>query len=133
MPRPHPGELKVRVGIDLVAVTRLERLLDDHPDMAGELFTSGELDYCRHKRRRMEHLAARFAAKEAVLKALGTGLARRMAWTEVEVINDRLGKPSIRLHGGVAEWATGRGLADVDVSLSHTDGLAIAQAVAVQH
>ncbi len=80
----------------------------------------------------MEHLAARFAAKEAVLKALGTGLGRRMAWTEVEVVNDPAGRPLIRLHGGVAEWAADRGLTEVDVSLSHTEQLAIAQAIAVQ-
>src|SRR5256885_2055368 len=120
------------LGVDLVAVTRLQRLLDDHPDMAGDLFTAGELAYCRGKRRRLEHLAARFAAKEAVLKALGTGLGRRMAWTEVEVVNDRLGRPEIRLHGGVAEWAAGQGLGVVEVSLAHTEGMAIAQAVAVR-
>jgi holo-[acyl-carrier protein] synthase len=131
VPQLSHGDLKVRIGVDLVAVTRIERLLHEHADMADELFTPGEIAYCKPKRRRMEHLAARFAAKEAVLKALGTGLGRRMSWTEVEVVNDRLGRPLVRLHGEVARWAAGHGLVEVDVSLSHTDGMAIAQAVAV--
>ena len=114
-----------------MAVARLERLLSDHPDQIGELFTQGEIAYCAGKRRRMEHLAARFAAKEAVLKALGTGLARRMSWTEVEVINDRVGRPAIRLHGEVAAWAAKSGVGNVDVSLAHSEGIAIANAVAV--
>jgi holo-[acyl-carrier protein] synthase len=114
-------------------VTRLERLLAENPDQAGEIFTAGELAYCeRKKRRRLEHLAARLAAKEAVLKSFGTGLARRMSWTEVEVVNDRLGRPLIRLHGEIAAFAASRGLTDVDVSLSHSGGFAIAQAVAIQ-
>jgi holo-[acyl-carrier protein] synthase len=129
-PQPR-GELAVRVGVDLVSVGRLERLLSEHPDKIGELFTPGEIAYCDGKRRRLEHLAARFAAKEAVLKAFGTGLARRMAWTEVEVVNDKVGRPVIVLHGEVAAWAVKSGVGNVDVSLAHSDGIAIAQAVAV--
>lgn len=129
--RPSAPELEVRVGVDLVPVERLARLLDEHPAAAGELFTERELTYCRRKRRSEEHLAARFAAKEAVLKAFGSGLARRMSWTEVEIVNDRLGRPLVELHGEVAEWARARRLSGVDVSLAHAGGLAIAHAIAV--
>ena len=134
MPRRPPprGDLtQLRVGVDLVGVGRLERLLGEHPDRIDELFTAGEIAYCRGKRRRMEHLAARLAAKEAVLKALGTGMARRMAWTEVEVFNDPLGRPLVRLHGEVAAWAARRGVSSVEVSLSHTEGMAVAQVLAI--
>ena len=131
MPPSPPPDVAIRVGVDLVSVARLQRLLDDHPRAADELFTEGELEYCRTKRRRVEHLAARFAAKEAVLKAFGSGLARRMSWSEVEIVNDRMGRPEVRLHGEVAEWARGRKVDAVDVSMSHSGGLAIAQAVAV--
>lgn len=130
---PSPPDVAITVGVDLVSVARLRRLLDDHPRAADELFTPHELAYCGTKRNRVEHLAARFAAKEAVLKAFGSGLARRMSWSEVEIVNDGMGKPEVRLHGEVAAWARGRKVKSVDVSLSHTGGLAIAQAVAVGH
>ncbi len=119
------------MGIDLVGVPRLARLLSEQPEIAGTLFTERELAYCRPKRRRDEHLAGRFAAKEAVLKSFGTGLGQRMRWTDVEIVNEPLGRPRVHLHGEVAEWATRHGLTGVDVSLSHTADLAIAHAAAV--
>jgi len=93
------------------------------------LFTARELEYCRGKRRCYEHMAARFAAKEAVLKAFGTGISQRMRWTDVEVVNERNGRPKVHLAGAVASFAERHGLADLDVSLSHTEGVAVAQAL----
>ena len=103
----------------------------EHEEGDEEIITARELAYCHAKRRSGQHLAARFAAKEAVLKAFGTGVSRRMRWTEVEVINDRLGRPEVRLEGAVAEFARRRGLAGLDVSLTHTEGLAIAHAASL--
>jgi holo-[acyl-carrier protein] synthase len=123
--------LRLRVGIDVVGVERLGRLIAGDDQRQERLFTARELAYCRPKRRCYEHLAARFAAKEAVLKAFGTGISQRMRWTEVEVVNERSGRPQIRLSGTVAAFARKRGLTDLDVSLSHTEGLALAQAVTV--
>jgi holo-[acyl-carrier protein] synthase len=125
------ADLRLGVGIDAVKVQRVQRLLGDHPDGAAEIFTDRELAYCSSRRRSADHLAARFAAKEAVFKAFGTGLARRMRMTEVEVVNDPSGRPRIELDGAAAEFAERRGLADLDVSMSHTDGLAIAHAVSL--
>jgi holo-[acyl-carrier protein] synthase len=125
------SEDRLRVGVDAVDVERLARLSDDHPGSLGEIFTARELRYCAGKRRRTEHLAARFAAKEAVLKAFGTGISQRMRWTDVEVVNDKYGRPEVTLDGAVAEFADRHGLADLDVSLTHTRGLAIAHAVTV--
>ena len=124
-------ELRLRVGVDVVGVERLERLVRDDQERQSTLFTQIELDYCRGKRRQYEHLAARFAAKEAVLKAFGTGISQRMRWTDVEVVNERSGRPRIRLTGEVAAFAERRGLRDLDVSLTHTEGLALAHAVTV--
>jgi holo-[acyl-carrier protein] synthase len=121
----------VRVGVDLADVDRVGRLLADHPAGLRELFTSREIDYCLRKRDRDVHFAARFAAKEAVLKAFGTGLAGRMRWTDVEVVNRPLGKPDVRLHGEVAARAERRGLAGIDLSLSHSRSLAMAGVVTV--
>ena len=123
--------MQIRVGVDLVGADRVERLAAENPGILQTLFTARELAACSGARRPYEHLAARFAAKEAVLKAFGTGLAERMQWTEVEIVNGARGRPLVHLHGEVATWAQHLGLAEVEVSLSHTQGMAIAQAVAV--
>ena len=126
-----PPEQQLRVGVDLVEVERLRRLLAEHADRHEELFTAAELAYCRGKRRRNEHLAARFAAKEAVLKAFGTGISQRMRFAEIEVLNEPSGRPRVRLLGAVASFAERHGLSQLDVSLSHTEGTALAHAVSV--
>ena len=123
--------MKLRVGVDAVGVERLERIVRDDERRQAALFTERELAYCRGKRRCYEHMAARFAAKEAVLKAFGTGISQRIRWTDVEVVNDASGRPRIRLEGAVASFAERHGLKDLDVSLTHTEGLAIAHAVSV--
>ena len=76
-------------------------------------------------------VAGRFAGKEAVLKAFGTGLRQRMRWTDVEIVSGSAGRPEVHLHGEVAEQARRRGLVELDLSISHAEGLAVAQAVAV--
>jgi holo-[acyl-carrier protein] synthase len=126
-------ETRVRVGVDIVGVERVQRLAVENPDIVPTLFTDREIAYCSGKRRCYEHMAARFAGKEAVLKAFGTGLGQRMRWTDVEIVNEATGRPRVYLRGEVAAWAHRRGFDDsgsLDISLSHTDGLAIA-AVAV--
>lgn len=109
----------------------MARLLHENAGFEQELFTAGELAWCGPRRRRLQHLAARFAAKEAVLKAIGSGVGKRMRWTDVEVLADATDRPCVRLHGEVASWAERRGLAALDLSLAHTSGVAVAQAVAV--
>jgi holo-[acyl-carrier protein] synthase len=123
--------LRVRVGIDAVEVERLEQLVGDDARRQERLFTPRELAYCRQRRRSGEHLAARFAAKEAVLKAFGTGISQRMRWTEVEVVNERSGRPRVLLGGAVAAFAERNGLRELEVSLTHTRELAFAHAIAL--
>jgi holo-[acyl-carrier protein] synthase len=131
VPMASPPEQQLRVGVDVVDVRRLRRLLANHADRQSELFTSAELEYCAGKRRRDEHLAARFAAKEAVLKAFGTGVSQRMRFTDVEVRKERSGRPVVHLSGSVAAYAQRHGLTQLDVSLSHTEETALAHAVSV--
>jgi holo-[acyl-carrier protein] synthase len=127
----NPASPVVRTGVDIVAVARVARLATEDARALDDVFTPEELAYCRRRRSSHEHMAARFAAKEAVLKAFGTGIGRRMRWTDVEIAKERTGRPVVRLHGEVAAWAERRGLAGVDVSLSHSAGFAVAQAVSV--
>ena len=122
---------RVSIGSDIVEVARVERLITRYERAERRLFTDAEIDYCRARRNWHEHMAARFAAKEAVLKALGTGLGPGMRWTDVEVVNEENGRPLVRLSGEVAAFAERRGVLQVELSISHTSGLALAQALAV--
>lgn len=124
--------MRIRVGVDVVGVERVGRLVDENEGMLDEVFSAREQAYCLAKKAtRNRHLAGRFAAKEAVLKAFGTGLATRMRWTDVEILNERSGRPMVELHGEVAAFADRGGLSDLDVSVSHSEGLAISHAVTV--
>ena len=120
------------VGVDLIELDRFKRALTRHNDRLLErVFTPLEILYCRG---RPAELAARFAAKEAVSKALGVGmrmLAREgIQWRDVEVVGDTRGKPIVRLHGRAAERAGQLGLDEWSISLSHTRENAIAMVVA---
>lgn len=120
-------------GVDIVEVGRIQQVLERHPQrFLTRVFTPGEVAYAdaaqSHRTRR---LAARFAAKEATLKAFGLGL-RDVKWTDIEVTRDQLGKPGIRLTGRLAEIAAERGVARLHLSLSHSKEYAIAQVVAEQ-
>lgn len=119
-------------GIDVVELTAFERLLREPTgDVAGRCFTRAELDKAGEGHRRIERLAARFAAKEAVLKALGTGWVTGISWKDVEVQSAANGAPSIRVHGEVERLANEKGISRFLVSLSHTDTLAMASVIAV--
>jgi holo-[acyl-carrier protein] synthase len=119
-------------GVDMIEIARVERALARHRERFLErVFTPAEIRYAR---RRPAELAARFAAKEAVAKALGVGM-RMMArdgirWQEAEIVGDHRGKPLVRLRGRAAERADELGLTEWSVSLSHTDEHAIAFVVA---
>jgi holo-[acyl-carrier protein] synthase len=127
--RPVSPPLRVRVGVDLAEVARVEKLMASQPGLRERVFTPRELAYCYRRRRSAEHLAGRWAAKEAVLKSLGTGLGPRMEWTDVEVVNDLNGRPRARLHGEVEAVARSLGMHHIDISLSHTGGLVVAYAI----
>lgn len=128
----HKGERILGHGIDLVEVERFARLLERHAGRADDrLFTHAELEYAAaNPKRRAEHLAARFAAKEASLKALGTGWARGIAWTEVEVIRNADGRPELRVTGRAAEIAKDHSITRWHVSLTHVRGTAMASVLA---
>jgi holo-[acyl-carrier protein] synthase len=116
------------IGIDLVEVPRLRELLERHGQRFKErTFTAGEIAYCDACADPAMHYAARFAAKEAAAKALGTGLwAEGVVWTDIEVVREASGKPQIVLHGAAKQHAAD---ANCLVSLTHTRDLAMAQVI----
>lgn len=119
--------MPLSVGVDLVDIARVQGVLERYGErFLRHIFTDQERAYCRERPR---ELAVRFAAKEAVSKALGTGI-RGIRWREIEVIGDHLGKPMIVLHGKAAQRAADIGLSEFAVSLSHERALGIAFVVA---
>jgi holo-[acyl-carrier protein] synthase len=120
----------IGIGMDLVEVRRVERLLERHPDRAlRRLFTASEVDYCNGKGLPAQSFAARFAAKEALFKALGTGLSGGMAWHEVEVVSDPAGAPGIVLHGRAAAVANELRVKRIHLALTHTTEVAGASVI----
>lgn len=119
-------------GIDLVDCSRIQDLLTKHGRRFLErVFTSGEQQYSQRHRYQVERLSGRFAVKEAVMKMLGTGWQSGIAWTDIEVVNDALGRPEVKLSGKVAAVAKELGIEQVSVSITHTSGLAVASAIAL--
>jgi len=119
-------------GIDLVEVSRIAGMLERHAERFLErVFTPAEAAHSDGKRRQSEHLAGRFAAKEAVLKALGTGWAEGIAWTDIEVVALRSGRPSLKLSGKAAALAAEGGVESWHISITHTAEHAMASVIAV--
>ena len=119
-------------GIDLVDRPRIEKMLDRHGQrFLDRVFTAGEQAYAQANRDKVEKLAGRFAAKEAVLKLMGTGWRDKIAWTDIEVINNPAGQPEVTLTGEVEKLAEGLGIKHISVSITHTANFAIASAVAL--
>ena len=117
-------------GIDVVEIPRLAELLGRHGERFIErVFTAAERAYCRGKKRELEHLAGRFAAKEAVLKVLGTGWVGKISWQDIEVTNNPAGQPLVALSGESARVAGELGIRKVLVSISHTGEWAAASAI----
>jgi holo-[acyl-carrier protein] synthase len=120
----------IGVGTDLVEVERIRAALQRRDGLRRRLYTEVELSYAERHRDPMPHLAARFAAKEAVMKALGQGMDR-MSFQEIGVVRDDDGRPSVELTGRAAEVASLAGVVDWHVTLTHTATLAQAVAIAV--
>lgn len=120
-----------RVGVDLVDVDDLARRFEAREAALAEIFTDAELAYCRGQRHPWPHLAARFAAKEAVFKALASGLSGAMQWRDVEVVRDPAGTPHVLVTGATGAALSRQGLRAACVSLSHARGLAVAVVVLV--
>ena len=119
-------------GIDLVDFGRIEKMLEKHSERFLErIFTSTEQADADKQKNRIEKLAGRFAAKEAVMKLIGTGWRDGIAWTDIEVVNNALGQPIVTITGKVKELADEKGVEQITLSITHTSNFAIASAVAL--
>jgi holo-[acyl-carrier protein] synthase len=116
-----------RVGVDMIEIGRIRDALERYAGFKDRCFTSAEQAYCDGRRNPAQHYAARFAAKEAVGKALGFGVARLFAWREIEIAGRP--KPSVQLSGRIERWAARVGAGPIDLSMSHSRELASAVCV----
>jgi holo-[acyl-carrier protein] synthase len=117
-------------GIDLVEIRRIQQSMDRFGDrFLDRVYTAMEKAYCLRKRRAAESFAARFAAKEAGAKALGTGISFGVSWLEIEVVREASGRPTIAFHGRAAEIAAHLGVVRANLSITHTADLAMASVV----
>src|SRR4051812_47324704 len=120
----------VGTGIDIAEVPRVAQAIERFGQrFLRRVFTEGEIRYCDSKANRIERYAARFAAKEAGMKALGTGWSHGVRWRDIEVLRQPGSRPTIRFHGRAAEVATRLGAQNVSLSLTHTTEQAIASVI----
>jgi len=108
------------VGIDLVDIERFSKRLDKQ-EFINLVFTNGEIETCQRKKHSAQHFAGRFAAKEAYMKAIGTGWSKEANFKEIEIVNDNFGKPELNLSGSTSEFYQKRKFTGKFVSISHTE------------
>jgi holo-[acyl-carrier protein] synthase len=116
----------LQIGVDLASVSTFRRVFEGRPLLLAEVFTEEELRYCRRQRRPFPHLAARYAAKEAVFKGLETGLSGPLRWRDVEIERGPCGEPRVVLRGATARLAAAKGFRRCAVSLTHAADYALA-------
>lgn len=126
------GQAVIAIGTDIIECQRIARMISNHGQVfLDRVFTPAEIDYCSGRKMDYQHYAARWAAKEAVLKTLGTGWARGISWTDVELTHLPGGQPIISLYNRAAEIAKENGIGQVLVTISHTHEYAVAFATAM--
>jgi holo-[acyl-carrier protein] synthase len=120
------------IGTDITECLRIARMIERHAELfIARVYTPREIQYCQSRKQSTEHFTGRWAAKEAVLKALGTGWRRGIAWRDIEVLNLPDGRPVVHVHGGVKKLVEQLGVTSLQVTISHCRTHAIAMAVAM--
>ncbi len=122
----------IGIGTDIIEVPRIALMIEKHAELfVRRVYTEHEIGYCSLRKAANQHYAGRWAAKEAVLKAMGTGWAAGIQWTDIEVRNDVTGQPSIHLSGGAKRTCNECGISQVMISISHCRTFAVAYAIAL--
>jgi len=122
----------VGIGTDIIECLRIAKMIERHGELfIGRVYTTAEIEYCSRRKAATQHFAGRWAAKEAVLKAMGTGWAKGIHWTDIEVANDMGGKPRIRLGGAARDVCEKMRIAEMLISISHCRSYATAYALAL--
>ncbi len=124
------GKLIVGLGLDIAEIDRIEAAIVRHgAPILERLYTPGEIAYCESYRNKFERYAGRFAAKEAAMKALGTGWRRGVRWRDIEVVRESSGKPSLRLQGAAKRVAEELGVKNITLTITHSGNVALAEVI----
>ena len=122
----------IGLGTDITECLRIARMIERHGELfINRVYTPYEIAYCQSRKQATQHFTGRWAAKEAILKALGTGWRRGISWRDMEIRNDPLGKPVIAIRGGVGDVCEKLGIREILVTISHCRAYATAVAIAV--
>lgn len=122
----------IGIGTDITECLRIARMIERHGELfIDRVYTPDEIKYCQSRKQATQHYTGRWAAKEAILKALGTGWRRGISWRDIEVRNEPGGKPVVAVRGGVKEVIERLGITEIHVTISHCRSHATATAVAV--
>ena len=122
----------IGIGTDIVECLRIAKMIDRHGELfINRVYTELEIEYCRQRKAATQHFAGRWAAKEAILKALGTGWIKGISWRDMEIRNDAGGRPSVRFRGGARDKVEQLGIGRMLISISHCRLFATAFATAV--
>jgi holo-[acyl-carrier protein] synthase len=120
------------IGTDIIECPRIGKMIENHGELfLRRVYSEREIRYCQSRKHAIEHFAGRWAAKEAILKAMGTGRIRGIVWTNIEVRNGPEGRPQVLVCGTAREIALERGIGDILISISHCRTYATAYAIAV--
>ena len=120
------------LGSDIIECPRIGKMIEQHGELfLRRVYTEREIRYCQSRKHAIEHFAGRWAAKEAILKCLGSGWRRGLCWTDMEVRNDPAGKPQVLMCGGAKDLAQSLRISDIYLSISHCRAYATAYAIAV--
>lgn len=120
------------IGTDIIECLRIAQMIERHGELfINRVYTPYEISYCSSRKQATQHYAGRWAAKEAILKALGTGWRRGISWRDIEVRNDSQGKPVVGLRGGARDLVEQLGIREMLVSISHCRSHAMAHALAM--
>jgi holo-[acyl-carrier protein] synthase len=123
----------VGLGTDIIEIVRIGRVIERHGEQfLHRVFTAGEIGYCSKRREYLQHYAGRWAAKEAVMKVLGTGFAPGVGWRDIEICTRPSGQPFLLLHGGVKELAERLEIDEILISISHCRAYATATAIGLR-
>lgn len=122
------------LGTDIIEIARIGQMIEQHGEIfLTRVFTEEEVRYCQKRKQAAQHFAGRWAAKEAVMKALGTGFVRGVGWQDIEVCVEQTGKPTIRMQGGAGDYAQSLGIDQIMITISHCRSYATATAVAIKN
>jgi holo-[acyl-carrier protein] synthase len=133
LPIPHFLRMSIfGIGTDIVECLRIAQMIERHGELfITRVYTPNEIEYCQSRKQATQHFAGRWAAKEAVLKALGTGWRRGISWRDVEIRNLKSGSPTVAVYGGARDYMEQERIAQILISISHCRSHATAYAIAL--